>query len=117
MPVAPRAKTPADPTRRIEESLPALLMGVDWQNVFDAATRTVLERQALASFLQRQRWFASKARAIRQARFTDWTTLVLGPQPAFLTVASVECTDGGSDSYLVPLALLAGDAPAQALPD
>jgi maltose alpha-D-glucosyltransferase/alpha-amylase len=115
--VAPRATTPADPKRRIEESLPALLMGVDWQNVFDAATRTVLERQALAAFLQRQRWFASKTRDIRQARFTDWTMLIRGQHPAFLTVASVEYEDGGSESYLVPLALLAGEAAATFIAD
>src|SRR5262249_41556093 len=73
MNVAPRAAVPADPNAAILESLPGLLVGVDWQNVLDASTRAVLEKQALASFLQRQRWFAAKSRAIKQARFTDWT--------------------------------------------
>ena len=35
-------------------------------------------------FLQRQRWFASKSREIRQARFTDWATARNGRRPAFL---------------------------------
>ena len=80
----------ADPDAAILEALPALLVGVDWQGVLDAATRGVIERQALRPFLLRQRWFGSKSREIRQARFSDWTTLRKGPTPAFLTVVSVE---------------------------
>ena len=78
MQVTPRATTAADPNAAILESLPALLVGVDWQNVLDGGTRAVLERQALRPFLQRQRWFASKSREIRQARFTDWAPLRKG---------------------------------------
>ncbi len=111
----PRATSSTDPNAAVVELMPALLMGVDWQNVLDAATRTVLERQAVAPFLQRQRWFASKSRAIRQTRFTDWTRIRGGAQPAFLSVISVEYTDGWVESYLVPLALLSGDAADAAL--
>jgi maltose alpha-D-glucosyltransferase/alpha-amylase len=108
MNVAPRAAASADPNAAILESLPALLVGVDWQNVLDVGTRVVLEKQALAPFLQRQRWFASKARAIKQARFTDWTALRQGTHPAFLAVVSIEYVDGWTESYFVPLALLSG---------
>src|SRR5437762_3119331 len=45
-----RATTPADPNAAIVESLPALLMGIEWQNVLDSGTRGVLERQALRPF-------------------------------------------------------------------
>src|SRR5207244_2717936 len=75
MSMAPRATTPSDPNAAIVDALPALLVGVDWHGVLDSATRAVLERQALGPFLQRQRWFASKSREIRQARFSDWTTI------------------------------------------
>ncbi len=115
MQVAPRATAPGDPRSAIAESLPALLMGVEWQNVFDAGTRTVLERQALAPFLRRQRWFGAKSREIRQARFTDWTSIERGR--SFLTIASVEYTDSGVESYLVPLALLSDDDAARAIAD
>ncbi|OLE78866.1 MAG: maltose alpha-D-glucosyltransferase [Acidobacteria bacterium 13_1_20CM_2_65_9] len=113
--VAPRVSTPADPNAAILESLPALLVGVDWQTILDAATRVVLERQALAPFLQRQRWFGSKARAIKQARFTDWTAIRQGANPAFLTVASIEYADGWTESYFVPLSLVSGVDADQAL--
>src|SRR6185503_7090482 len=101
-----RATAGADPNAAIVESLPALLMGVDWQNVLDAGTRTVLERQALRPFLQRQRWFASKSREIRQTRFSDWAPLRTGAAPAFLAIASVEYADGWRESYFMPLSLL-----------
>jgi maltose alpha-D-glucosyltransferase/alpha-amylase len=115
VPVSPRATTPADPNAAILESLPALLVGVDWQNMLDGGTRAVLERQALRAFLSRQRWFAAKSREIRQARFTDWAPLRGGAAPAFLTIASVEYTDGWTDSYFLPLSLLAGEAAETAL--
>src|SRR5438046_2867693 len=77
--------------------------------------RAVLERQALRPFLQRQRWFASKSREIRQARFSDWTTIRTGTTPAFVSVVSIEYTDGRTESYLVPLALVAGEDAERAL--
>jgi maltose alpha-D-glucosyltransferase / alpha-amylase len=115
MQVSPRATAPADPNAAILESLPALLIGIDWQNVLDGGTRAVLERQALRPFLERQRWFASKSREIRQARFTDWAPLRKGATPSFLTIASVEYTDGRTESYFMPLSLLAGEEAQAAL--
>src|SRR5205814_2059219 len=90
----------------IANALPALLVGVDWQNLLDGASRSILEQRALIPFLQRQRWFASKAREIRRARFSDWTMLRGGTNPAFLTIASVDLGDGESESYGVPLAMV-----------
>src|SRR5262249_55418225 len=71
--------------------------------------------QALQPFLQRQRWFASKSRKIRQVRFTDWTRLRGGTNPAFLALVSVEYADGWVESYQVPLALVGGAAAGAAL--
>ncbi len=110
MQTAPRVLTAPDPHAAIAEALPSLLVGVDWRNVLEAGTRQVLENQALRAFLQRQRWFASKAREIRQARFTDWTTLGTGADPSFLTIVTLEYVDSGRETYLVPLALLSGEA-------
>ena len=106
----PKAAATVDPDAAIIEALPNLLMGVEWQNVLDAATRGIIERQALGAFMQRQRWFASKSRAIRAARFSDWTALRDGTTPSFIAVVSVEFADGRAESYLVPLALVDGDA-------
>jgi maltose alpha-D-glucosyltransferase/alpha-amylase len=106
---ARRAAEPADPGAATIDAVPALLAGVDWQNLFDGATRTVLERRALVPFVQRQRWFASKSRTIRSARFSDWAALRNGGHPSFLAVVSLEYTDGFSEAYVVPLSLMSGD--------
>ena len=109
MPVSQRATLPADADTAIRDALPALLMGVDWNNLLDAGTRNVLERQALLPFLRRQRWMAP-ARDIRQVRFADWAALRGGQHPAFLAIIAVDYVDGESESCLLTLALLDGDA-------
>ena len=114
MPVSQRAGLPADADTAIRDALPALLMGVDWNNLLDAGTRNVLERQALLPFLRRQRWMAP-ARELRQVRFADWAALRAGQHPAFLAIISVDYVDGGSESCLLTLALLDGDAADAAL--
>src|SRR5438094_1437910 len=106
---SPRATAPSDPNALIRDSLPRLLVGTDWQNMLDSGTRTVLEREALAPFIQRQRWFGSKSREIRHARFSDWVPVRRGSEPAFLTIVSLTYADGWSDSYFVPLALISDD--------
>jgi len=112
---APRVLSAPDADAAIVDTLPSLLVGVDWRNVLDAGTRDVLERQALRPFLQRQRWFASKTREIRQARFTDWSALQDGTDPSFLTLVTLEYTDGWRETYLLPLALLSGETAVRAL--
>jgi maltose alpha-D-glucosyltransferase / alpha-amylase len=109
MPVTPRATAPADADLAIVDALPALLMGVDWNNVLDAGTRGVIERQALLPFLRRQRWMVPATREIRQARFADWSPLRSGARPSFMAVVAVDYVDGGSESCLLPLALVDGD--------
>jgi maltose alpha-D-glucosyltransferase/alpha-amylase len=114
MPVSQRATLPADADTAIRDALPALLMGVDWNNLLDAGTRHVLERQALLPFLRRQRWMAP-AREIRQVRFADWAALRGGQHPAFLAILAVDYVDGESEGCLLTLALLDGDAAETAL--
>jgi maltose alpha-D-glucosyltransferase/alpha-amylase len=54
-------------------------------------------------------------REIRQARFADWSPLRASANPSFLAIVAVEYADGGSESCLVPLALVDGDATDAAL--
>jgi maltose alpha-D-glucosyltransferase/alpha-amylase len=108
MQMAARVTTTPDPNTAILEALPALLVGVDWQGILEGGTRGLIERQALGPFLQRQRWFASKSRQIKQTRISDWAPIRQGTNPQFLCVVSVEYTDEGTESYFVPLALESG---------
>ncbi|HTI36220.1 MAG TPA: maltose alpha-D-glucosyltransferase [Vicinamibacterales bacterium] len=96
------------------ESLPAFFMGVAWDTLLDGNVRTLIEREALIPFLQRQRWFGGKARPLRAARLVDWGLLRRGHQPLFLTVVEVEYVDGARERYFVPLAV-ATEAQADAV--
>jgi maltose alpha-D-glucosyltransferase / alpha-amylase len=111
VPVAARV-APAPDEQPLE--LPTLFAGVVWDSILDGSARSILERQSLAAFLQRQRWFGGKARTIVRARFGDWTTLRRGPHPAFLTVIDVQYADDGTERYLLPLAMSSG-ADAEAI--
>jgi maltose alpha-D-glucosyltransferase/alpha-amylase len=106
--MAPRSSG-ADAAGHPIDTLPAILVGVNWEGIFDSEMRGILERQALVPFLLRQRWFGSKSRTVRQARFSDWAMLRGGSTPAFVTMASVSYADGWVETYLVPLTFVAGE--------
>ena len=86
---------------------PALFVGAAWETLLEGNVRTLIERDLLQPFLQRQRWFGGKARPTRSARFADWGVLRRGPQPLFLTIVEVEFEDGGRDEYFLPLTICA----------
>ena len=93
---------------------PGLLVGAAWETLLDGNVRTLIERDLLLPFLQRQRWYGDKARAARQGRFVDWGTLRRSPQPLFLTIVEVEFDDGSHHCYFLPLTICA-HAEARAL--
>ena len=88
--------------------LPSLFVGVVWDSVLDGGLRSIMERQALVPFLERQRWFGGKARPLAAARFVDWMSLRRGAHPAFLTIVEAEYRDGGRERYVLPLAMSSG---------
>ncbi|MCA1586325.1 MAG: maltose alpha-D-glucosyltransferase [Acidobacteria bacterium] len=63
------------------ETLPALLVSAVWEDLFDSHARRVLERDALVTFLSRQRWFGGKARHVDRVHFVDWMTLRRARRP------------------------------------
>ena len=106
--LSPKASSPVDSNASIVDSLPSLLMGAEWHGVLEGGTRGVLERHALKTFLQRQRWFSGKSREIVDARFSDWAVVRGGSTPALVTTVTAE-GDGAPATYLLPIALLDGD--------
>jgi maltose alpha-D-glucosyltransferase/alpha-amylase len=86
---------------------PALLVGAAWETLLDGNVRTLIERDLLLPFLQRQRWYGDKARPARKCRFVDWSIMRRSPQPVFLTVADVEFEDGSHHHYFLPLTISA----------
>ncbi len=86
-------------------ALPSLFVGVVWDSVLDGGLRSIIERQALVPFLERQRWFGGKARPLASARIIDWMSLRRGAHPAFLTIVEAAYRDGGRERYVLPLAM------------
>ncbi|MGE3190090.1 MAG: maltose alpha-D-glucosyltransferase, partial [Vicinamibacterales bacterium] len=92
---------------------PALLVSAEWALLFDGHARHVLERDALAGFMARQRWFGSKSRRVSAVRFVDWATLRGAPDPVFFTIVEVSFDEGAPERYAVPIATASGDAAKQ----
>jgi trehalose synthase-fused probable maltokinase len=86
-------------------------------DLFDDPLRARLEREALAPYLRRQRWFGGKARDIAAARFVDWAPLPAQPRPAWLAIAEVTYGDGGAERYHLPLIAMSAAAAAAATRD
>jgi maltose alpha-D-glucosyltransferase/alpha-amylase len=90
------------------ESLPAFFMGAAWDTLLDGNVRTLIERESLAPFLQRQRWYGGKSRALKAARFVDWGVFRKGTHPIFLTIVQADYQDGGREHFFVPLSIVTG---------
>ena len=63
--------------------------------------KAVFER-SLPGFLKEQRWFGGKARTIRCASLLD--VALIGPE-SVIVLAAVRYTDGGAETYALPLTL------------
>lgn len=84
---------------------------------FAEKDRAQLERDALAPYLMRQRWFGGKARQIASATFVDWAVLSREPQMTWLTIVEVRYSDGTVEQYQLPLVLLGTAAAAAVQPE
>jgi len=106
----------AEPRQEVE--LPAaLMMGPAWDTMLDGNVRALIERDALPSFLARQRWFGGKARDPRSCRIVEWTLIARGPEPVFLTLVDVAYADGSHELYSIPMGMKQGAAADDLLKD
>jgi maltose alpha-D-glucosyltransferase/alpha-amylase len=65
--------------------------------------------EILPRYLRQRRWFAGKARRIKQVRISEQVPLVTGESPATLVLVTVEYTEGDPEQYVLPLALARGE--------
>ncbi|HLK50633.1 MAG TPA: maltose alpha-D-glucosyltransferase [Bryobacteraceae bacterium] len=79
-----------------------------WESLVEGAGRYWLETALLPQFLPKQRWFGSKARAIRSVRIADWAALP--NSNAVVVLVEVQYEKGEPDSYFLPLGLSFGPA-------
>ena len=65
--------------------------------------------EILPRYLRKRRWFAGKARRIKQVRISEQVPLVTGESPATVVLVTVEYTEGDPEQYVLPLALARGE--------
>jgi maltose alpha-D-glucosyltransferase/alpha-amylase len=103
------------PTVTAEDDLELVPLAADgtWSSFFEGRTRTLLETRLLPAFLPKQRWFGGKARTIDRVQIVDDGMLVPEPAPSWLLVIDVTYTDGGTEAYAVPVAVVTGPTAAE----
>jgi maltose alpha-D-glucosyltransferase / alpha-amylase len=77
-----------------------------WTALLDGSLRSTLESRLLPEYFPRQRWYGGKVRLIESCRIEDAVRLT---ERAVLLVVSLHYGDGGSERYVVPLAVTTGE--------
>ncbi|RYD63496.1 MAG: hypothetical protein EOP84_33615, partial [Verrucomicrobiaceae bacterium] len=93
-----------------------------WERVFEEGEpRRALEETVLPAYLPRCRWFGAKARATERFRISELLTIpkdVHAPEDepsAHLAFVRVEYSDGGAETYALPMHTMAGGEDAEEL--
>jgi maltose alpha-D-glucosyltransferase / alpha-amylase len=98
-------------------SAPLELNGA-WSALGGERGRNALARRLLA-YSSGQRWYRSKARAVKSVSLEDTVRLPAGAEEAnfsqFLGLLGVELTSGARETYFLPLRFAAGDAARSAI--
>jgi maltose alpha-D-glucosyltransferase/alpha-amylase len=88
-------------TMEVSAEQAALATSGSWADLFDGATRTMLESELLPHFLPLQRWFGAKGKTIQRTAIRDWVEF---PESnAAIAFVQVDYIEGGSDLYVLPL--------------
>jgi len=83
-----------------------------WTTALSGKSRVALEN-ALAEYLQDQRWFRGKARQIKSTSFAEVVPVNWNSAEARITQVHVEYTEQDPELYLLPLEFAAGDQAEQ----
>jgi len=102
------------------DDLPELVVRDDWQEVLrGSGRRPGAINGVLPGFFARSRWYAGKARTIREVEVLD--TVPVGSTRArghtLLTLVQVDYTEGESETYVVPMKAASGHRVDEVLGD
>ncbi|HVT01969.1 MAG TPA: maltose alpha-D-glucosyltransferase [Thermoanaerobaculia bacterium] len=100
-------------SEKLKTSVEAPLPAANWNDLLEGS-RELLEK-ALARFIPQRRWFAGKARDLREVQILD--TISFARSAVRLVMLKTEYREGSPETYLVPLALSfeTGEVPAEAI--
>jgi maltose alpha-D-glucosyltransferase/alpha-amylase len=97
---------PSEASMNLEEKTVLSATG-GWESIFDGINCQRLETSDFPEYLPKQRWFAGKSRHIKKTRILDWARF---PSPhSSVALVEVQFDDGGSEVYLLPLAMSFAD--------
>lgn len=114
----------SDEAEPLSDALPSCRVSQRWDELFETKSAGCLEA-ALPAYLRRQRWFAGKARPIRQVKLLDVVSIhdvpeVTGQMPSIdwrasaglpatrLLVIRVDYVEGEADRYVLPVVFAQG---------
>jgi len=85
-----------------EVQIPELAIAGNWEQLFSANSRSVLEKM-FPTALKSRRWFGGKARKIKQIRLYDTVRLPADPRDIFFALITIEYIEGTAENYSWPL--------------
>ena len=97
---------PSEASMEFEEPT-ALNATGGWKSIFEGVNCQRLETNSFREYLPKQRWFAGKSRHIKTTTIRDWAAFH-SPRSA-VALVEVQFDDGGSEVYLLPLAISYAD--------
>ena len=79
-----------------------------WESLLEGEVRDSLERESLPEFLEKQRWFAGKARGLTSARIVESAHPQGFPEGTLLILVEARYRSGDSETYFLPIRLAGG---------
>ncbi|MFH2071188.1 MAG: maltose alpha-D-glucosyltransferase [Elusimicrobiota bacterium] len=98
-----------DPLKITETAIPELNIGEKWTGVIDEKTKENIESEALPFYLEKCRWFRSKARRIQSVRISENIAIGKSPSATQLLFLEVLYIEGLSETYLLPVCFASKD--------
>ncbi|MFW6067442.1 MAG: maltose alpha-D-glucosyltransferase [Myxococcota bacterium] len=97
-----------EPTEVEHEPWVRIDVSTTWTNVLKGKARSALE-SALPGWIAERRWFRGKARKVKRASLTDAIGVGKSDDEGQLLLVDLEYADGGSETYVVPVAFSGGE--------
>jgi len=94
-------------------AVPGLRVEGNWERVLEDDAREILEQKILPGYLRGCRWFAGKARTIRQIKTLENIPISKNADVAQLVLLEIGYTDGTTEVYLLPMSYIQGDKAKQ----
>lgn len=80
----------------------------EWELLVEGEALSAIERDSLPAFLEHQRWYAGKARALESVHIIDAARSDDFPPSSFLALIELKYADGPPATYFLPLRVARG---------